>query len=433
MDYGDYSLSGVRWYRSLVPKEGTGKHSLLNDFTEGDIFKGLLVCGITSDNRHIFALFPDYLSFVKFNEVLPDEKRCFFELIFGDRPQKPHFDLEIEIEKIEIKTQEVLIEMGNKLLDTFLNIMIPLFEETYHQTLNLETDVLIFQSHGNKKRSYHVIVDNYSHCNNLEAKAFYQLVIQKIPDQFKPFIDSSVYSKKQQFRMIGSQKKGSGRIKSHIPSWKYQDREITYCMREKPHNIRHYYVLMFEASLISYTNNCKPLLDLIPKQEKNKKDGFSYQEDQGDLSKETVKEIFELLKLMAGVKNGDLSNFPYRIKEVIGSLILLTRLCPSRCRICNRIHEHENPFIVVYNDKEGFRKARFYCRRSNKGLSLGYLKQGKGEEEEKRKEKRKDKKIITSKYLPSGVPILDPEDILTRMAQTSKVSMKTIRYIRKNK
>lgn len=418
MDFVDLIKSNVKWYSSLVPKEGNGRRALLNDFTEKDIWEGLLVCGITANDRHIFALFPNYVAFAKFNEQLPDMKRCFFELIFGDHPQKPHFDLEVEMEKIEKQTLEALIEIGDKLLETFLDTMVPLFEETYHQTLNLETDVLIFQSHGSKKRSYHVIIDNYSHCNNFEAKAFYELVIKKIPDQFKPFVDGSVYSKKQQFRIIGSQKKGSGRIKTHIPSWKYHDQEITYHMREKPYNDRHYMVLMLEASLISYTNNCKPLLDLVPKQEMKKDGGLSYQQDQGDLSKEIVKEAFGLLEAMAGVKGGDTSNFPYCVKEVIGGLILLSRLRPSLCRICKRIHEHENPFMVVYTDRKGHRRASFYCRRSDKGLNLGPLKQ---------------EVKPPSKYLPDGTtPLLDSEDILAKIAQTSKVSMKTIRYIRKN-
>ena len=63
-------------------------------------------------------------------------------------------------------------------------------------------------------------------------------------------------------------------------------------------------------------------------------------------------------------------------KEKNGNLlIVLRRLNPTYCEICERIHESENPFLTVVGD---FRNVTFYCRRNEikekkEGINIGSL------------------------------------------------------------
>lgn len=58
--------------------------------------------------------------------------------------------------------------------------------------------------------------------------------------------------------------------------------------------------------------------------------------------------------------------FKIRNNDIRGNMIICDRVHPSYCQKCNRIHEKENPFLVVDESK---RKVYFYCRR-NKNPSI---------------------------------------------------------------
>ena len=418
MESSDLLISPVRWYKALVPKKGdipdNRTQDLMSRCSDKDLRQGLLVCAITRSDTHIFALFPSYVSFAKFHLALPEGKRCFFEIVLGDHTQKPHFDIEVETEKLPDLSPEELVLFGEALITAFLEVIIPLFAELYKFGLVLETDVLIFTSHGPKKRSFHVIIDNYCHGSNKEAKAFYEEVLARLPEELRPFVDGSVYSKKQQFRIVGSQKKGSGRIKVLLTPWSYQGKEISYHFREEPRNPGHQLVLILESSLISQVSNCRPLPNLLPEPEQKASGDWDQESD--DLHIETVKVAFNLLGKKAGV-SVTTPGFPYEVKEVMGGLILLKRKYPSNCQICRRVHEHENPYMVVATDENKIRHVYFDCRRADgKKLYLGVLPEE-----------------LNGKYLPDAPCLQEAQDILSKLGEVAKIPMKTVRQIKNGK
>jgi hypothetical protein len=321
--------------------------------------------------------------------------------------------LEVEIEELE---PEELALFGEELFQEFLKVLIPTFKETYGPSLNLAQDIVIFTSHGAKKRSFHVIIDNYSHRNNKEAKAFYQAVLDRLPIPLRRFVDGSVYSKKQQFRVVGCQKQGSGRVKTLLRRWVWQGHEIVYNFKEEPVNGGHELVLLLEASLVSNTRSCKALPCLLP-EETNKASSAEWQEEQGDLASETVKVAFKMLGERAKTSISD-PRFPYEVRDVMGHLILLKRRYPSNCQICQRIHEHENPYMLVLTDESTkMRHVYFDCRRAEgRRLYLGILPE-----------------VHQGKYLPD-TPILEDvkkalstRDILSRVKEISYQNMKEVR------
>jgi hypothetical protein len=86
------------------------------------------------------------------------------------------------------------------------------------------------------------------------------------------------------------------------------------------------------------------------------------------LTPDEIKEVMNLCYQKAGLTYGDPS-FPYVYKEIIedngeSSILLLKRRMASNCRACNRVHEHENPYLIVVGQD---RDIYLDCRRNDFG------------------------------------------------------------------
>lgn len=349
-----YYIEDHKWYRYLVPKHaGRLDPGLLDEHPVFTITTKLIVCMVSyihsygPEPVHLFAIFDEYWDFGRYQQKFVPEQRCFFEIILGELLQKPHFDIDINlIEHPNIQ--------GDQVIDNLIQTLITLFNDQGIQ-LNLASDILLYTSHGLNKRSYHVVINNYCHRSNQEAKLLYEAVVQKMKPELAFFVDKAVYSPRQQFRIIGSQKLGSGRPKMFNETWTYQNTPITYQYVESPDDEGHKMMMQLEASLVSNTTNCKVLScwsqpkppPVIP-------------EFQEDLPREMALRALQLCANLTGMSYQDY-RFPYRLAEIKGDLVMLKRVRPSRCRICNRIHEHENPYLIVVGPE---RTVYFHCRRA---------------------------------------------------------------------
>lgn len=350
MDYTDLLLSNTKWFYRLVP---TKDELSLMSYHKHNTANKLMICGINAKGAHLYTLFDNCMKFSKFQAFLPSSKRCFFEIINGESLQKPHFDLDIGK---QMKEEEV-----NSIIETFIQELVDVMFELYKVKLDLASNLLVFTSHSNKsssawKRSFHVIIDGYCHTSNVEARGLYEYLVRN-NHNYNTYLDGGVYSKTQQFRMVFSQKYKSGRIKTLMESWSFQGQEISYSFRETPINATHRVNLIIGASTITNTGECKILPNLItapPTRE--------IQESE-DLPAEMVQPAFQLL--------GD-EKKAYQIREVTASFIILKRVSPSKCRLCQRFHEHENPYLIVASpDELGSRSVYFDCRRGEGRYYLG--------------------------------------------------------------
>jgi len=88
----------VKWYKYLKPgDEKVGKALMDNEIIE--------------DNNIVICQKLEYLTFGKFNNYLdfakhmikntPVQERCYYETIFGNKRQRPYFDIEFFTEVIE--------------------------------------------------------------------------------------------------------------------------------------------------------------------------------------------------------------------------------------------------------------------------------------------------------------------------------------------
>lgn len=372
-------IKNKRWYTLLIRSKTGYPRALMDDFPLNSLFRHLVICYtpkylpgntrpfLTKEGKpvHLFAHFDSYLDFFEYLQEIAPQDRHFFEIICGEFPQKPHFD--IDIKESALQTGDQLDEVANFLLNQVIRGCRAAFEDM-KLMLDLEKDILVYTSHGNDKRSFHVVINNYCHSDNKEAKAFYERVMDKVRywtqennvhKTYTEFIDHSVYSARQQFRTIGSQKIDSNRPKTYWENFLFQGHNYTHKYSEPiTDEVRKRIVMLYE-SLVSFTSNCKLLPSLLA--------GKSFSDynftDRTDLNKEQLQECFNMIKAC-------MTSCPFTVKEVTGHRILLKRMAPSMCSMCNRVHENENPYLYIIDGR-----VYWDCRRSEDGnkLLLGYI------------------------------------------------------------
>lgn len=359
-------VGGLFWYYCLIPKENN--KALFSDYPRSTLLNQFIVCWDFLDDGKVMKLyrvFNNYLDFAKFFLLLPDSLKSFYEIILGEHIQKPHFDLDMEL-----TNEEILEKKDEIVLNNLLNVIVFILQEK-NIHINLEKDICLYESHGGNKKSYHIIVNNYCHANNKEAKTFYYMIMSKLPKEYfeKKYIDCSVYSKTQQFRTYKSCKSGSTRIKNLIKNWKYNGIDVFHKNGEIAEDLNHEFLINLEESIISARNsNCK-ILPLFERPDEFEKKVFSKGEN---IDYDLAMEAIHLLAHFGGTTIND-NKFPYKLDRIETPFVILKRVRPSKCRLCNRIHHHQNPYLLIVPETKN---VFFHCRRAapDKKLYIGSLK-----------------------------------------------------------
>jgi hypothetical protein len=389
---GPLIIHDKRWYFRLVsPKAGEVKRAraLMEDFTLNEIASHMVVC-FTPDKVpgwdrpfrtkegepiRIYAFFDSYLEFYEYMQKFSPTERAFYEIVFGELPQKPHFDIDIDLETHTLGFPNDDIDTTAETLREAVIMGCMEVSQGVGVTLDLTRDILIYSSHGPQKRSYHVIINNKCHDGNNEAKAFYDAVMIKVHGytqgkyQKQNFVDRGVYSPRQQFRLIGCQKWGSGRPKVFYEQFWYSGTRYTHVYNEEiddPENPagipnRKKLVIVYE-SMISFTSGCSFLPSLVPAKPVKQYNFGAMPDLEGTM----VDQCMMLLR-------AKMHPCPFEKREVMGHMILLHRTAPSHCPICQKPEPHmkEHPYMFVIDGK-----VYWDCRRGPdeaKKFFLGYL------------------------------------------------------------
>lgn len=377
-------LINREWYYNYIKKEG--KLTLSDIYTEEEVNDGLLI-SLRYKGSKLFSLFRDYIEFLEYNDKVIESKRCFFEVILGQKKQKPRFD--IDIEKVGN-----LEEMGNKVVTKLINTFVDIIQD-----IDFKKDLMIFTSHSDTKRSFHIVINNYYHNNNLEAREFYNIIKSKIDGKYSKYIDHAVYSKFQQFRVLGSQKEDSNRPKIQLMSFK----KLTFSP------------VTFRESLVTYTKNCKYIKGIVVKE------SLCHNIDGLDLSSNTIDEIMKLIP-----------DETLTISNVKGQMIMLRNNKGYYCSACDTTHEHENPFMLLIGNS-----VFFNCRRyenNGRGKLIGHISDNVLEEQQKIYE---DKGIKPKLYI-DGIDIdeidsSDDEYKYIPETENSDEKVKKIKKVKKKK
>lgn len=213
-----------------------------------------------------FLLFENHLEFLDFLEK-PNVKRFFHEICLPNKPRKPYFDIDMEMDRFAIlyalddhpiivgeKTNEQLYVIANTegekhrlVKDEKIDIAVKINEKMEVRVkmknefellvayiihgikmvlaekgieLIPEKHIVLCTSHGAEKMSGHLLIHDFFHTSHLEAEAFNVLVLQHVPAQYHQWVDRAVYSSFQNFRIVGNNKYGSERKKELVSEFK---------------------------------------------------------------------------------------------------------------------------------------------------------------------------------------------------------------------
>jgi hypothetical protein len=294
----------------------------------------------------LFNVFPNYITLKNFIDDTDYYERCFYEILTPNKPRKLYFDLDIDlIANSKIRPKNILENLKENIL----------------AELGENTEILVFSSNTEKKESYHVIVNNYFVKDEKACKCFYAKICENIPLEYLEFIDGSVYKNVQQFRLLKCHKFGKDNNKifnfSDSCNFSIPKRYISKKAKE---------LYIFLISLLGNINGCKLLSQYDVKEEPKRITSLGTSSE-GDL--DIVLDIF--------YAKYSYNDFEYLNSiEKDGNLIVtFRRKNPTFCEICKRIHENENPFVIVRGIE---RNIYFYCRRMEKDAiflaSLGQYK-----------------------------------------------------------
>jgi hypothetical protein len=325
-----------KFYRYLVEEPGRDDWLLRYPHRRGNL---IVARDLSSEEggKKCFAIFESIAKFFIWNSTLPLTERTLYEVIL-DGLQKPHFDVDIEVDSADILECEytVVRDALRSAITVELDGKIEYDEST---------DLMITSSHGLQKRSYHFIITNLYHNNCSEAKSFYQAVVGRIDERYRKYIDSAVYSKTQQFRLLGHSKRGANRIKI-LESY-------GGTLNGTRENVRSLELL--EASLISNTYECQ----CIPGYEVKKTTDTVFL----PMTESDHSALIEAWNTTPMCKDFDVSH-------ATGGLIKLKRIRPGYCPIHERIHDSDNGYLFSGGD-------RFYygCHRGGSALDIGGVNQ----------------------------------------------------------
>lgn len=361
-------IYGVKWYYLLRPSKKRPGAALMDHYAISEMDRHLVICYSPNklpgceelyrtkkgDFKRIFAFFDSYVSFSRYLQNFDSENRNFYEVILGELPQKPHFDIDIS------KIDEDLDDVANLLYQAVIKGCIEVLNEI-NIRIDLKRDLLLYSSHGKSKRSFHLVINNKCHNNNKEAEAFYYAVMLKVSKytngKYLQFVDKSVYNPSQQFRIFGNQKACENRPKIFHDSYFYDGIEYNHEYNEVIENKTILGMTALYESLITFCSGCEFIPSLVKYENKIK--NLPKQQDIGD-------DIVDKCINMLGKK---MDSSCFEINTTSGNCIYLKRISPSFCPSCNRIHENENPYIFIDGGK-----LLWDCRRSlGKTFVLGYF------------------------------------------------------------
>jgi hypothetical protein len=351
------TLYGIDWYPVFVKNKQL--LSLSDVHNDEELNRMFNVCFNIPQpgeekNRRFFAAFRSPLDFLSYIKKIPPEKWAFFEYILGTQVQKLYFDVDIPmVDFRQAEPGENVDEFGKELVSELVKQIVETFDERgFH--IEPAKNILLFTSHSSNKKSFHVVVDGYAVMNNRENYILASEVLEQLPEKYLKFIDTGMWSSKQQFRLYRSQKPFSNRPKIFQPIWYYQGQWIESVIYEHvqfPSEQQSAealkFTILFLASCISVVQNCQIIPETLPEDEPFTRNSNTFTED--EITSEIVDTIYE---------RADKSLFQiYRIAESKGSLISLLRKVPAHCSLCDSYHTNDNAFLTI--KRTG--KVYFHC------------------------------------------------------------------------
>lgn len=204
----------------LKQKDGRTNVSLY-EMLGDDIYNMHIVRDEVDNNFKAFNTQNDLLTYIK---KLPKDKRSLHEVIFGQNPQRIKFDIDAYSKDIKLLDINILpkeyVDMcdgstkskANAIITYISDIVVRVFNEKYSKLLSnngfdngirKREHIMITESHGKEKYSFHIILVKFVLPNHKEVGWFSDEVCKNIQPSILEFIDRGVNKSVQNFRILG--------------------------------------------------------------------------------------------------------------------------------------------------------------------------------------------------------------------------------------
>lgn len=308
-------------------------------------------------DKRLYGVFDSYLDFYCWLVDNVPQSMWYFHEVIQEGIQKIRFD--IDIPKDKCPPEQFTLECAENIINDIIWAYDNLFEK-----LNICKDLCILSSNGPDKYSYHIIINRYAESSK-HVKYICDKIIEMTKvrgEKYSDFIDGQCYNSLQHFRLPFNYKPRSGRKLEFLENWNYNGFNVTHEYIEKPDDELHKILIQFRESLVGYvdTSTCKHNKIDLPEE-------ISQKEKAKIIDKKNLAfDVDSAVDFLAD----DMNN--YTIRCIQGDLIILDRIKPSICMICERVHEKENPYLQILGNKQ---VVLFHCRRSpGKYKKIGMLK-----------------------------------------------------------
>ena len=326
------SLSDLIVYRSKYLNKEQTDSSLISLIGKENLKQYFIVHDRLKWEFLAFNSTSDYLIYRK--QLLPDE-RCFHEQILGDEPQRIKFDIDApksyvdSLPNVIIDMKPGMSKMENIIMfiaETMVKVMNEDYEDELPYPVEIDNNILITESHGSNKYSYHIILVHFKLKNNIECKYFTGKVLRRMPEQIREIIDTQVNKGLQSFRLIGSVKEGTDRRK-HIS-------ELSPIV---------------DSGFIQDLDDTDTILN--PKK---------------DYAKEVKTGQYLPPNILAMVVDKVYTKWPEfaQFRDERDKFLNFNRLHASHCDFCGKIHDRDNSLLVTWEkSSKGIYYMRYSCRK----------------------------------------------------------------------
>jgi hypothetical protein len=265
----------------------------------------------------------EFSSFYNFKEwYLTQPKKHFHEVIFGDNIQRLKFDIDSSVD-----------EFGDKIktLNTIIDCIVDELNTVMPKVKSSRSTLLLTDSCGGNKVSFHIIVKNFTVNNNEEAALFTSGVLDrlnKIDSRYRNYIDAGVNSKLHNLRIYGSSKVGSDRVKGC-------NVELNKALGVPIHSMKD---LASTMITLNPSGRDVRIPDRVVKVEKD----------------------YESIESIPDYIHKHIKNTGFNFRCIAGSMVITDRIIPSFCNVCRRLHDKDNTMIITRKDNLYYERCRHY-------------------------------------------------------------------------
>lgn len=318
----------------------------------------------------VFSGYPELYRYVAYYKHVNGHPPSLYEVC--PYYMKMHFDIDMSTEELdEDIVQNKEIKVLYPILVAFKDVLNNKFNNIFGDRNFVET-IIITQSHTLDKISYHIIQDSYF-MSNWECRELYEETKKLLQDRKYTIqaecIDSSVYKPNQNFRIYGCCKKNKKNVKNEYTGPNLVFGEYEYSHANLIKRLKNKYEIhecitpsslkILSASLLSNTITCTRLsLDSVVLQSQStQKNSIRGKTRETNGEDKLVCDLF-FKNSLSMTPTGEPAFSPSA--AITGRILTFSRLRPSHCSLCDRVHDEENIFLKTEINNDVF----YYCRRA---------------------------------------------------------------------